>query len=71
VNDRDPMRQTSFDAAQARRGWVEKQDIVNNAWPVGKRLASPGEQDRAPGPSSMTPCPLIPCLMRSSGTLKP
>jgi DNA polymerase (family X) len=33
------MHQMSFGVAQARRGWAEKQNIVN-AWPVGKLLAS-------------------------------
>jgi DNA polymerase (family 10) len=35
----DQLRQITFGIAQARRGWAEKQDIIN-ALPVEKLLAS-------------------------------
>jgi DNA polymerase (family 10) len=35
----DQLHQMTFGIAQARRGWAEKQDIIN-AWPVEKLLAS-------------------------------
>ncbi len=35
----DQLHQITFGIAQARRGWAEKQDIIN-AWPVEKLLAS-------------------------------